>query len=159
VTVLSGVALARTGDIVEADLAREAADGVLGELRALHVGRDGGITLEAIDTTLSDVADAAEEAAPGDSADAVVWDELLKRTGEASRLSISFQVFLTIACVLAGVSLLTASPVTLVGAMVLSPEFRSDGLGRRRCGAPADRPGAAPSRCSSASRSRWRSQH
>jgi hypothetical protein len=39
----------------------------------------------------------AEGDAPGDGADAVVWEELIARTGEDSRLSGSFQVFLTIA--------------------------------------------------------------
>jgi hypothetical protein len=83
----------------------------------------GGITLEAIDTTLSDAADAAEKAAPGDPADAVIWDELVARTGEDSGLSVSFQVFLTIACLLAAIGAITNSPVTAVGAMVLGPEF------------------------------------
>jgi uncharacterized hydrophobic protein (TIGR00271 family) len=79
--------------------------------------------LEAIDTTLSDAADAAEKAAPGDPADAVIWDELVARTGEDSGLSVSFQVFLTIACLLAAIGAITNSPVTAVGAMVLGLEF------------------------------------
>jgi uncharacterized hydrophobic protein (TIGR00271 family) len=45
------------------------------------------------------------------------------RTGEESRLSISFQAFLTIACLMAAVGAITDSPVTVVGAMVLGPEF------------------------------------
>ena len=73
--------------------------------------------------SLSDAADAAEEAAPGDPADAVIWDELVARTGEDSRLSVSFQAFLTIACLLAAIGAVTDSPVTVVGAMVLGPEF------------------------------------
>jgi len=72
---------------------------------------------------LSDAATRAEEAAPGDGADAVVWEELISRTGEDSRLSVSFQVFLTIACLLAAIGAITDSPVTVVGAMVLGPEF------------------------------------
>jgi uncharacterized hydrophobic protein (TIGR00271 family) len=96
---------------------------VLGALCALGVDRVGGVTLESIDTTLSDAADAAEEAAPGDPTDAVIWDEVVARTGEESRFSISFQVFLTIACLLAAIGAITDSPVTVVGAMVLGPEF------------------------------------
>ncbi len=102
---------------------RESVDGVLAALRELGVDRAGGVTLEVIDTTLSDAADAAEEAAPGDPADAVIWDELVARTGEESRLSVSFQTFLTIACLLAAIGAITDSPVTVVGAMVLGPEF------------------------------------
>ena len=79
------------------------------------------MTLEAIDTTLSDEADAAEEAAPGDPQDAVIWDEVVARTGEESRFSVSYQAFLTIACLLAAIGAITDSPVTVVGAMVLGP--------------------------------------
>ncbi|MBN9112332.1 MAG: DUF389 domain-containing protein [Pseudonocardia sp.] len=123
VTLQEGVALQPPGDLVEADVTREAVDGLLARLADLQVESSGGITLEAIDTTLSDAADAAEEAVPGDPSDAIVWDELVERTGEDSRLSVSFQVFLTIACLLAAIGAVTNSPVTVVGAMVLGPEF------------------------------------
>ncbi|WP_219413574.1 DUF389 domain-containing protein [Pseudonocardia nigra] len=123
VTVLPGIALQPAGDVVEADLAREAVDGLLSSLCELGVDRAGGVTLEAIDTALSDAADAAEEAAPGDASDAVIWDEVVARTGEDSRLSASYQAFLTIACLLAAIGAITDSPVTVVGAMVLGPEF------------------------------------
>ncbi len=53
----------------------------------------------------------------------MVWDELLSRTGEESRLNATFQAFLTIACLLAAVGVVTNSPVTIVGAMVVGPEF------------------------------------
>ncbi|MBY8850454.1 DUF389 domain-containing protein, partial [Saccharothrix sp. MB29] len=68
-------------------------------------------------------ADRAEESVPGDGADAVVWEELLSRTGEESKLNATFQAFLTIACLLTAVAVVTDSPVTLVGAMVVGPEF------------------------------------
>jgi uncharacterized hydrophobic protein (TIGR00271 family) len=123
VTVLPAVAVQPAGDVVEADVTRESVDAVLGSLSELGIDRSGGITLESIDTTLSDAADAAEEAAPGDPVDAVIWDELVARTGEESRFSISFQAFLTIACLLAAIGAITDSPVTVVGAMVLGPEF------------------------------------
>jgi Predicted membrane protein len=121
--VLPGAALQPEGDVAEADVTREAVDAVLGALCDLGIDHSGGITLESIDTSLSDAADAAEEAAPGDPADAVIWDEVVARTGEDSRLSMSFQVFLTVACLLAAIGVITNSPVTVVGAMVLGPEF------------------------------------
>lgn len=123
VTVLTGAAVDPPGDVVEADVTREAVDRVLGALTDLGVERTGGITLEAVDTALSERADAAEKAVPGDPSDAVIWDELVARTGEESRLSISFQAFLTIATLLAAIGAVTNSPVTVVGAMVLGPEF------------------------------------
>ena len=123
VTVLPGAAIQPAGDVVEADVTREAVDTVFDGLCALGVDRTGGVTLETIDTTLSDAADTAEEVVPGDPQDAVIWDEVVSRTGEDSRLSISFQVFLTVACLLAAIGAITNSPVTVVGAMVLGPEF------------------------------------
>ena len=123
VTVLPGVAVQPPGDVVEADVAREADDDLLGKLCELGVDREGGVTLELIDTSLSDAADAAEEAAPGDPQDAVIWDEVVARTGEESRFSLSYQAFLTIACLLAAIGAINDSPVTVVGAMVLGPEF------------------------------------
>jgi uncharacterized hydrophobic protein (TIGR00271 family) len=123
VTVSAGVAIQPAGDVVEAAVAREAADDLLGKLCELGVDRTGGVTLEMIDTSLSDAADAAVEAAPGDPQDAVIWDEVVARTGEESRFSVSYQAFLTIACLLAAIGAITDSPVTVVGAMVLGPEF------------------------------------
>ncbi|MFD1146777.1 DUF389 domain-containing protein [Saccharothrix hoggarensis] len=123
VVLLRGAAIDPAGDVVEADVAREATDVVVSSLCDLGVDRAGGVTLEQIDTALSDAADRAEEAAPGEAADAVVWEELLARTGEESRLNVTFLSFLTIACLLAAVGVVTNSPVTIVGAMVVGPEF------------------------------------
>lgn len=118
-----GVAVSPEGDLVEADVAREAAGEIVEALCALEIDHDGGITLEALDTALSDAADEAEEKAPGEGADAVVWQELLSRTGEESRFNLTYAAFLTIACLLAAVGVLTDSAVTIVGAMVVGPEF------------------------------------
>lgn len=122
-TVLRGAAVDPAGDLIEADVAREAADGVLAALCALGVDHTGGVSLEPLDTVLSDASDAAERAAPGDPDDAVVWDELIARTGGDSRLTFTFLAFLTLACLLAVVGVVTNSPVTVVGAMVVGPEF------------------------------------
>jgi len=66
-----------------------------------------------------------------------VWEELLARTGEESRLNVTFMAFLAISCLLAAVGVITDSPVTIVGAMVVGPEFGplaaiAVGLVRRR---------------------------
>jgi uncharacterized hydrophobic protein (TIGR00271 family) len=123
ISVLRSAVIDPPGDLVEANVAREAADGVLADLCALGVDHTGGITLEPLDTVLSDAADAAEQAAPGDPTDAVVWDELIARTGDDSRLTFTFLAFLTLACLIAVVGVVTNSPVTVVGAMVVGPEF------------------------------------
>jgi uncharacterized hydrophobic protein (TIGR00271 family) len=121
--LLRGAAVDPPGDLIQADVAREAADGVLAALGALGIDHVGGIALEPVDTVLSDVADAAVAAAPGDPADALVWDELIARSGDDSRLTFTFQAFLTLACLIAVVGVVTDSPVTVVGAMVVGPEF------------------------------------
>jgi len=119
-TVLRGAAVDPPGDVVQADVVREAADGILAELCELGIDHVGAITLESLDTVLSD---AAALAAPGDPADAVVWDELIARTGDDSRLTLTFLAFLTLACLIAVVGVVTDSPITVVGAMVVGPEF------------------------------------
>lgn len=134
---LVGAAVQPAGDVVEADIAREAADEVLAGLDAMGIDHRGGVTLEALDTVLSDAADTAQERAPGDGADAIVWEELVSRTGEESRLNATFTAFMVIACLLAAVGAVTDSPVTVVGAMVVGPEFGplaaiAVGLVRRR---------------------------
>lgn len=135
--LLPGAGLLPAGDVVEADVARESADEVIAALCAIGIDHSGGITLEQIDTALSDSADRAEERAPGDAADAVVWQELVARTGEESRLNATYLAFLSLACLLAAVGVITDSPITIVGAMVVGPEFGplaalAVGLVRRR---------------------------
>lgn len=121
--LIKDAAIEPAGDVVEADIARESADEIIDALCVLDLDHSGGITLEVIDTSLSDAADRAEEDAPGEGADAVVWQELLTRTGEESRPNGTFISFLTIACLLAAVGVVTDSSVTIVGAMVVGPEF------------------------------------
>ncbi|PTR27733.1 putative hydrophobic protein (TIGR00271 family) [Rhodococcus sp. OK519] len=123
ITVARGSAVEPVGDVVQADIARESANEVLDQLHELKIEHRGAITLVPIETVLSDSARAAERAAPGDPDDTVVWDELTTRTRDESTLNITFLAFLTIACLLASVGIVTDSPVTIVGAMVVGPEF------------------------------------
>ena len=117
------VALEPVGDEFTADIARESANEVVDALKALGLKESGAITLEVLDTVLSNSAYRAEDEAEGDPADAVVWDELAARTREESSLNATFVTFLCLACLLAAVGVVTNSPVTVVGAMVLGPEF------------------------------------
>jgi uncharacterized hydrophobic protein (TIGR00271 family) len=123
VIVHRGAAVAPAGDVIEADVAREAADALVGRLKALGLDEDGAITLQVLDTVLSSSARHAEDEAEGDGADAVLWDELVARTREESSLTVTFLAFLCIACLLAAVGVITDSAVTVVGAMVVGPEF------------------------------------
>lgn len=123
IVVLRGAAVAPRGDMVQADVARESANEVLEALTALGVTEDGGVTLVPVETVLSAAARKAEHDAPGDSADSIVWEELLSHTREESTLNRVFVAFLTIACLLAAIGVVTDSPITIVGAMVVGPEF------------------------------------
>ena len=116
-------ALDPPGDEITADIAREAANDVIEDLKALDVKTRGAITLDVVDTVLSTRAYRAEQEAAGDPADAVVWDELATRTREESTLNVTFLTFLCLACLIAAVGVVTDSPVTVVGAMVVGPEF------------------------------------
>ncbi len=111
------------GAVLHADLARECADDVLGDLRRLGVTRVGMITLDPIDTAIGELADKAERDAPGEGADAVVWDELAERSGEDSTLTSTFASFMVLAILLAAIGVVTDSQITIVGAMVVGPEF------------------------------------
>ncbi|HET7667211.1 MAG TPA: DUF389 domain-containing protein [Mycobacterium sp.] len=116
-------ALEPRGDEMTADIARESANEVVDGLKGLGVKERGAITLDVVDTVLSTRAYRAEDEAAGDPADAVVWDELAARTREESTLNVAYLTFLCLACLIAAVGVVTDSPVTVVGAMVVGPEF------------------------------------
>ena len=123
VVVHRGAALDPPGDEITADIARESANDVVDDLKGLGVKERGAITLDVVDTVLSTRAYRAEDKAEGDPADAIVWDELVARTREESTLNATFLAFLCLACLIAAVGVVTDSPVTVVGAMVVGPEF------------------------------------
>jgi uncharacterized hydrophobic protein (TIGR00271 family) len=125
------------GLVVSADLPRESADGVLEFLHRNGTLKAGMVTLDPVDTAIGPLADRAEKDAPGEGADALIWDELASRTGEDSSLTWTFLAFMTLATVLASIGVVTDSQVTVVGAMVVGPEFGplaglAVGLVRRR---------------------------
>lgn len=116
-------ALDPPGDEITADIARESANDVVDDLKALDLRRRGAITLDVVDTVVSNAAYRAEREADGDPGDAIVWEELAARTREESTLNVTFLMFLCLACMIAAVGVVTNSPVTVVGAMVVGPEF------------------------------------
>lgn len=123
ILVHPGAAVDPPGDEISAIIARECANDVIKALKAIDAQHRGAILLTVLDTVLSTRAHEAEDDAEGDPADAVVWDELIARTREESTLSVTFLMFLTLACLLAAIGAVTDSMVTVVGAMVLGPEF------------------------------------
>jgi uncharacterized hydrophobic protein (TIGR00271 family) len=111
------------GDFIQCDIAREDASVIISDLRELDLDHRGTIALEYVDAMIGDVADAAERAAQGSPSDAVVWEQLNTRTSEETELSASFLVFMVIATLIAAIAIIQDSPVLLIGAMVVGPEF------------------------------------
>jgi uncharacterized hydrophobic protein (TIGR00271 family) len=121
--VLPGAAVKPAGDVVLCDIAREEASVLIADLKEMGVHRDGSISLEQIDSQLSDAADRAEHAARGAPSDAVVWEEVEARTSESTELGGNFLAFMVLACLIASVGIFLGSPILIVGAMVVGPEF------------------------------------
>jgi uncharacterized hydrophobic protein (TIGR00271 family) len=111
------------GELVLCDVVREAGNGVIEWLQQLNVHHRGAITVETLDTVVSDAAAAAEAQAPGYAGDALVWEEIEARARDDATLTASYLVFMSIAAVIAGIGILLDSPVLIVGAMVVGPEY------------------------------------
>ncbi|MCP3819902.1 DUF389 domain-containing protein [Streptomyces sp. A3M-1-3] len=121
--VLTGAARNPKGDLVLCDVAREAADELLAEMRTLGIDKSGSIAVENIDLSISKRAEQAEEEAPGEAADAVVWEQLAEATHEESTLTITYIAFLILATMIAACGVVLDNAILIVGAMAVGPEF------------------------------------
>lgn len=123
VVVLPGAARNPSGDVVLCDVAREAGDELLTGLQELGLDRTGSIAVENIDLSLSKRADKAEAEAPGEGADAVLWEHLTDATHEESTLSVTYVAFITLATMIAACGVVLDNAILIVGAMAVGPEF------------------------------------
>ena len=121
--VLPGAARNPAGDLVLCDVAREAGDELLSGLQQLGIEECGSIAVENIDLSLSKRADKAEAEAPGEGADAVLWEHLTDATHEESTLSITYLAFITLATMIAACGVVLDNAILIVGAMAVGPEF------------------------------------
>jgi uncharacterized hydrophobic protein (TIGR00271 family) len=121
--VLPGAARNPSGDVVLCDVAREAGDELLSRLQELDLDKHGSIAVENIDLSLSKRADKAEAEAPGEGADAVLWEHLTDATHEESTLSITYLAFITLATMIAACGVVLDNAILIVGAMAVGPEF------------------------------------
>jgi uncharacterized hydrophobic protein (TIGR00271 family) len=127
------------GDLMFADVAREAANDVVDRLRDLGVPREGTVHIEPVHTWLSQRGFDAARRAPGSGADAVVWADVTQRAYDESELNWTYMSFMTLATLIAGIAIVLDSQILVIGAMVLGPEFMAVaalgvGLVRRRGG-------------------------
>jgi uncharacterized hydrophobic protein (TIGR00271 family) len=123
VIYLEGAAKKPDGDVILCDVAREDASVILGDLRELEIPQCGSIAMEFIDSQISDAAERAEKFAPGAPSDAVVWEQVEAVTSENVELSGNFIAFMVVAVLIATAGIFLDSPVLIIGAMVVGPEF------------------------------------
>ena len=121
--VVPGAAIRPAGDLVLADIAREAANDIIDRLRAVGLHKEGTIEIQPVSTWLSRSGFDAEVKGSGSSADTVVWAEVAQRSYEETELNWSFLTFLTLATVIAAIAIVLDSQILVIGAMVLGPEF------------------------------------
>ncbi|WP_328389450.1 DUF389 domain-containing protein [Nocardia sp. NBC_00416] len=121
--VLRGSAIRPPGDIVLADLAREAANDILERLRATGLHHHGSIELQPVHTWMSLSGYLAELRTPGYSSDAVIWADVTQRSYEETELNWTYLSFMTLATALASIAIVVDSQILIIGAMVLGPEF------------------------------------
>jgi uncharacterized hydrophobic protein (TIGR00271 family) len=121
--VIDGAARNPTGDVVMLDVPNELANHVIAVLRARGIDRVGSITVERSGTMLSAAATRATADAPGASSEAVVWSEVEARSRDDVELTVSFVLMLVLATLIAAVGILTDSPILVIGAMVIGPEY------------------------------------
>lgn len=122
-SLVRGASVQPQGDLVLADVAREAANDIVDQLRALGVHREGSVHLEPVRAWLSRRGYEAQRLAPGSSADSVVWVDVTQRAYEDSELNWTYASFMTMATLIAGIAIVLDSQILVIGAMVLGPEF------------------------------------
>ncbi len=122
-TVLRGASVIPEGDVVLADVAREATNELIDRVVGLGVCKAGTIHIEPVTTWVSQTGLDAERHTPGSSADAVVWPDVTQRAYEESELNWTYVAFMTLATMLASIAIVVDSQILTVGAMVLGPEF------------------------------------
>ena len=121
--VVRGSGIRPPGDLIMADIPREAANEVIDDLRALGLQEEGAIQIVGVPTWISRHALQAETDAPGAGSDTVVWAEVTQKAYEDSQLTWSYMSFMIMATFIASVGIVLDSQILLIGAMVLGPEF------------------------------------
>ena len=119
----SGSATQPDGEVVLCDVARESANEIIERLQDHGVHRKGAIVVEAVELVVSNEAAAAEANSPGEGGDALVWEQLEARTRDEATLTASFLVFMSIAATIAAIGILLDSPILVIGAMVVGPDY------------------------------------
>lgn len=122
-SVIAGGSAVPVGDLILADIARESANEIVDVLCELDLHNLGGFQLTPMTAWASSANLQAEIAAPGEEADAVVWTEVTARAYDDTAFTWTFFTFMTLATSLAAIAIVLDSPILVIGAMVLGPDF------------------------------------
>lgn len=116
-----GASVDPEGDVFEAQVERDAVNDLLSALMDLGVQQRGTIQILQPSSWVSQRAYEAEQASP--DTDNVVWSQVIEQAYEQSKITPIFLAFMTMATLLAAIAVITDSPILVIGAMVLGPEF------------------------------------
>jgi len=116
-----GASLEPVGDVLVALLERDAVNDIVRSLTELGIPHEGCILIQDPGTWVAARALEVERKSP--DADNVVWPEVVEQAYEQSRITGMFLAFMIMATLLAAVAVITNSPILVIGAMVLGPEF------------------------------------
>lgn len=116
-----GASIDPLGDVLVALLERDAVNDIVRQLTAAGIPREGAILIQEPGTWISERALEVEQRSP--DADNVVWPQVVEQAYEQSRITPMFLAFMIMATILAAIAVITNSPILVVGAMVLGPEF------------------------------------
>jgi uncharacterized hydrophobic protein (TIGR00271 family) len=123
IVLMAGAAVEPAGDVLLFDVAREAANEVLEVLHDAGVSADGSVMVLQARLAIGANVDAALDAAPGESDSAVLWPEVDAAIAKAQRTTRLFYAYFVVASIIGAAGVLTDSPILIVGAMVVGPEY------------------------------------
>lgn len=110
-----------SGDLFEAQVERDAVNDLVAALMDLDIQKNGSIEIIEPDTWISARALHAEQTSP--DTDNVIWPQVIERAYSQTKITGTFLAFMTMATLLAAIAVITDSPILVIGAMVLGPEF------------------------------------
>ncbi|MFF4043045.1 DUF389 domain-containing protein [Streptomyces sp. NPDC001816] len=113
------------GDVLECDVVKGAANGVLDGLRKLGIDRAGAIAVDDVDLMFSHRAQQIEDDQPSALVHAPLWAAVEAHIRAAGTYPPSFYLFLVIAGLIGSVGIMTNSQILIVAAMVVGPEYNA----------------------------------
>ncbi|MFE9699995.1 DUF389 domain-containing protein [Streptomyces sp. NPDC006270] len=121
--VLRDVARNPDGDSIACDVLTGAANDVLRRLRAVRLDQRGSLVIEPVDMAFSGRAAEGGRRELGPLSRAPVWEQVEARIRAGGRYPPSFYLYLVVAGLIGSVGIVTNSPILIVAAMVVGPEY------------------------------------